>query len=211
MCGVWSLCHRLLRRKQRPLLGKEQVLREGDSWLRIERYFEEEEPWVRFLPMLCQHCDDAPCESVCPMFAPNHSIEGLNNQVYNRCIGTFSVHRTPLQGRRFNWFTFSQARTAQLAAQSRRNRSTQRGDGEVFFCIQRIVDVKNRARNESRKARDGEVIPACVQTCPADALVFGNLRDPQSRVSKLIQTRGPTRSWTISTRSRGHLPKEIDT
>jgi len=172
-----------------PFVGKEQVIRGREmAWLRIERYFEKEEPWVRFFPMLCQHCDDAPCESVCPMFAPNHSIDGLNNQVYNRCIGTFFCSQNcPYKVRRFNWFTFR--RIEPLNWQLNPD-VTVRHKGvmeKCSFCIQRIVDVKNRAKNEGRKVRDGEVIPACVQTCPTEALVFGNLRDPESHVSRLIQ------------------------
>ena len=172
-----------------PFVGKEQVLRGREmAWLRIERYFEKEEPRIRFLPMLCQHCDDAPCESVCPMFAPNHSIDGLNNQVYNRCIGTFFCSQNcPYKVRRFNWFTFP--RFEPLNWQLNPD-VTVRHKGvmeKCSFCIQRIVEVKNRAKNEARKVRDGEVIPACVQTCPTDALVFGNLRDPESRVSRLIK------------------------
>ena len=172
-----------------PFVGKEQVLRGREmAWLRIERYFEKEEPWVRFLPMLCQHCDDAPCESVCPMFAPNHSIDGLNNQVYNRCIGTFFCSQNcPYKVRRFNWFTFPRIEPLNLLLNPD---VTVRHKGvmeKCSFCIQRIVEVKNRAKIEGRKVRDGEVIPACVQTCPTEALVFGNLRDPESHVSRLIQ------------------------
>jgi anaerobic selenocysteine-containing dehydrogenase/Fe-S-cluster-containing dehydrogenase component len=172
-----------------PVVGKEQVLRGREmAWLRIERYFEKEEPWVRFVPMLCQHCDSAPCESVCPMFAPHHSVDGLNNQVYNRCIGTFFCSQNcPYKVRRFNWFTFP--RYEPLHWQLNPD-VTVRHKGvmeKCSFCIQRIVEVKNRARSEGRKVRDGEVIPACAQTCPTDALVFGNLRDTVSRVSKLIR------------------------
>jgi len=172
-----------------PSVGKEQVLRGREmSWLRIERYFEKEEPWVRFFPMLCQHCDNAPCEPVCPMFAPHHSVDGLNNQVYNRCIGTFFCSQNcPYKVRRFNWFTFP--RIEPLNWQLNPD-VTVRHKGvmeKCSFCIQRIVEGKNRARNEGRKVRDGEVLPACVQTCPTDALVFGNLRDPESQVSRLIQ------------------------
>jgi len=172
-----------------PVVGKEQVLRGREmAWLRIERYFEKEEPWVRFVPMLCQHCDSAPCESVCPMFAPHHSVDGLNNQVYNRCIGTFFCSQNcPYKVRRFNWFTFP--RYEPLHWQLNPD-VTVRHKGvmeKCSFCIQRIVEVKNWARSEGRKVRDGEVIPACAQTCPTDALVFGNLRDTVSRVSKLIR------------------------
>jgi anaerobic selenocysteine-containing dehydrogenase/Fe-S-cluster-containing dehydrogenase component len=171
------------------IVGREQVLKGREmSWLRIERFFEEGEPAVRFVPILCQHCDNAPCESVCPMFAPHHSVEGLNNQVYNRCIGTFFCSQNcPYKVRRFNWLTFP--RSEPLNWQLNPD-VTVRHKGvmeKCSFCVQRILDVKNRARNEGRKVRDGEVIPACVQTCPTEALVFGNLRDEGSRVSKLIR------------------------
>jgi len=171
------------------IVGREQVLKGREmSWLRIERFFEKGEPAVRFIPMLCQHCDNAPCESVCPMFAAHHSVEGLNNQVYNRCIGTFFCSQNcPYKVRRFNWFTFP--RSEPLNWQLNPD-VTVRHKGvmeKCSFCIQRITEVKLRAKNEGRKVRDGEVIPACVQTCPTDALIFGNLRDERSRVSQLIR------------------------
>jgi len=178
-----------------PVVGREQVLRGREmSWLRIERYFESEEreskaaPRVRFLPMLCQHCDEAPCESVCPVFAPHHSKEGINNQVYNRCIGTrFCSQNCPYKVRRFNWFTWPhpQPLNWQLNPDV-----TVRHKGvmeKCSFCIQRIVAAKVKARSEGRKLKDGEFTTACAQTCPADVLTFGNLLDPDSRVSKLIQ------------------------
>ena len=172
-----------------PFVGKDQVLMGREmAWLRIERYFETEEPWVRFLPMMCQHCDAAPCEAVCPMFAPNHGTDGLNNQVYNRCIGTFFCSQNcPYKVRRFNWFTFP--RHEPLNWQLNPD-VTVRHKGvmeKCSFCIQRIVEAKNRARREARKVKDGEVVPACAQTCPTEALIFGNLVDPHSRVARLIQ------------------------
>jgi molybdopterin-containing oxidoreductase family iron-sulfur binding subunit len=169
-------------RRNRVLQGREM------SWLRIQRYYEAEWPQVRFVPMLCQHCDNAPCESVCPVYAPHHSKEGLNNQVYNRCIGTrFCSQNCPYKVRRFNWFTYT--RPKPLNWQLNPDVTVrQKGVMEkCSFCVQRIVDAKNRVRDERRKVRDGEVIPACVQTCPTDALVFGNLKDPNARVSELIK------------------------
>jgi anaerobic selenocysteine-containing dehydrogenase/Fe-S-cluster-containing dehydrogenase component len=171
------------------LVGKEQVLKGREmAWIRIERFFESEEPLVRFIPMLCQHCDNAPCEAVCPMFAPHHSVEGLNNQVYNRCIGTFFCSQNcPYKVRRFNWFSFT--RPKPLNWQLNPDVTVrQKGVMEkCSFCIHRIVEGKNKAKSEGRKVRDGEIIPACVQTCPTDAMSFGNLVDKGSRVSKLIQ------------------------
>jgi molybdopterin-containing oxidoreductase family iron-sulfur binding subunit len=139
--------------------------------------------------MLCQHCDAAPCEPVCPVFAPHHSIEGLNNQVYNRCVGTrFCSQNCPYKVRRFNWFTFT--RSEPLNWQLNPDVTVrQKGVMEkCSFCIQRIVEAKNRAKNEGRKVRDGDFTTACAQTCPTEALIFGNLKNPKSRVSKLIQS-----------------------
>ena len=177
------------------VVGKDQVLIGREmSWLHIERYFEpeepepKEEPRVRFLPMLCQHCDEAPCEAVCPMFAPHHSRDGINNQVYNRCIGTrFCSQNCPYKARRFNWFTW--AHPEPLNWQLNPD-VTVRHKGvmeKCSFCIQRIVAAKVQARSEDRKIRDGEFTTACAQTCPADVFTFGNLMDPESRVARLIR------------------------
>lgn len=172
------------------LVGREQVLRGREmSWLRVQRYFEEDErkPFPRWLPMLCQHCDNAPCESVCPVYAPHHSKEGLNNQVYNRCIGTrFCSQNDPYKVRRFNWFTFTREDTLKWQL----NPDVlvrQKGIMEkCSFCVHRIVDAKIHARNEGRMVKDGEFTTACAQTCPANVFTFGNLLDPNSRVSKMI-------------------------
>jgi anaerobic selenocysteine-containing dehydrogenase/Fe-S-cluster-containing dehydrogenase component len=171
------------------VVGRKRVLDGREmSWLRIERYFDPDRTFVRFLPMLCQHCDAAPCESVCPIFAPHHSKEGINNQVYNRCIGTrFCSQNCPYKVRRFNWFTYE--RHEPLNWQLNPD-VTVRHKGvmeKCSFCIQRIVEAKVRARSEGRKVRDGDFTTACAQTCPAGALTFGNLLDPESRVSKLIR------------------------
>ena len=172
-----------------PVVGREQVLRGREmSWLHIERYFEKGNPGIRFLPMLCQHCDFAPCESVCPVFAPHHNPDGINNQVYNRCIGTRDCSQNcPYKVRRFNWFTFEHE--APLQWQLNPDVTVrQKGVMEkCSFCIQRIVGARVRARTEGRKIRDGEVTTACAQTCPAGVFTFGNLKDPESRVSKLIR------------------------
>ncbi len=177
------------------VVGKDQVLKGREmSWLRIERYFEPEEwepraePKVQFLPMLCQHCDEAPCESVCPVFAPHHSVEGLNNQIYNRCIGTrFCSQNCPYKVRRFNWFTFT--RPEPLNWQLNPDVTVrQKGVMEkCSFCVQRIKEGKLRAKGEGREVGDGEIVPACAQTCPAGVFTFGNLKDPNSQVFKLTQ------------------------
>jgi molybdopterin-containing oxidoreductase family iron-sulfur binding subunit len=158
------------------------------AWLHIQRYMQSEQPFIRFLPMLCQHCDEAPCESVCPVFAPQHNAEGINNQVYNRCIGTrFCSQNCPYKVRRFNWFTWKHDKPLQWQLNPD---VTVREKGvmeKCSFCIQRINGARLQARDENRLIRDGEFSPACVQTCPTDALVFGSLLDPNSRVSKLIK------------------------
>jgi molybdopterin-containing oxidoreductase family iron-sulfur binding subunit len=179
------------------IVGREQILKGREmSWLRVERYFEPEDSGktlplgklkVRFLPMLCQHCDNAPCEPVCPVFAPHHSKEGLNNQIYNRCIGTrFCSQNCPYKVRRFNFFTFT--RPEPLNWQLNPDVTVrQKGVMEkCSFCVQRIKEARLKAKFEGREIRDGEVTPACVQTCPTDALIFGNLMDPKGRVSQLI-------------------------
>ena len=136
---------------------------------------------------MCQHCDNAPCESVCPVYAPHHSKEGLNNQIYNRCIGTrYCSQNCPYKVRRFNWFTWKWPKPMNLQLNPD---VTVRSKGvmeKCSFCIQRIKEVRSIAKNEKRLIRDGEVIPACVQTCPTYALVFGNLMDKNSRVRRMV-------------------------
>ena len=172
--------------------GEKQILKGREmSWLRIERYRDPDHPTrMIFLPMMCQHCDNAPCESVCPVYAPHHSKEGLNNQIYNRCIGTrFCAQNCPYKVRRFNWFSWQWPDP--LAMQLNPD-VTVRSKGvmeKCSFCIQRIKEVHGIAKNEKRLIRDGEVIPACVQTCPTDALIFGSLMDKKSRVRKLADDR----------------------
>jgi molybdopterin-containing oxidoreductase family iron-sulfur binding subunit len=171
------------------IVGKKRLLQGREMfWLRVERYFEDERPAPRFIPMLCQHCDNAPCEPVCPVYAPHHSAEGLNNQVYNRCIGTrFCSQNCPYKVRRFNWFTFT--RPEPLNWQLNPDVTVrQKGVMEkCSFCVQRIKEAKNRAKNERRKVKEGEITPACAQTCPTGALIFGNFKDPKSRASSLTQ------------------------
>jgi molybdopterin-containing oxidoreductase family iron-sulfur binding subunit len=137
--------------------------------------------------MLCQHCDNAPCESVCPVFASHHDKEGLNNQIYNRCIGTrFCVQNCPYKVRRFNWFTWQWPDPLNLQLNPE---VTVRSKGvmeKCSFCVQRIKYAHNVAKNEGRPIRDGEVVPACVQTCPAGVFTFGNLMDRESRVRELV-------------------------
>ena len=171
------------------MVGERQIVRGREmAWIRIERYLDPDDPTRQiFLPMMCQHCDDAPCEAVCPVYAPHHNKEGLNNQIYNRCIGTrFCAQNCPYKVRRFNWFDWQWPAPLNLQLNPD---VTVRSKGvmeKCSFCVQRIKAGHDRAKNEGRDIRDGEVIPACVQTCPTEALRFGNLMDPKSMVRQMI-------------------------
>ena len=174
-----------------PVAGADQMRRGRTmAWLRIERFVEPGQedagPDNRFLPMLCQHCDHAPCETVCPVFATYHTDEGLNAQVYNRCVGTrYCANNCPYKVRRFNWFMPEFEAPLQLQLNPD---VTGRSTGVIekcTFCVQRIQDGKEAARDENRPVRDGDVSPACAQSCPAQAIVFGDMNDPESRVSRL--------------------------
>jgi molybdopterin-containing oxidoreductase family iron-sulfur binding subunit len=190
-----------------PVVGPKEVKRGRDlSWLRIERYFgttrEAEEAYrddatddTRFLPMLCQHCGNAPCEPVCPVYAAYHTPDGLNGQVYNRCVGTrYCANNCPWKVRVFNWFTYEFA--APLHMQLNPD-VTVREKGvmeKCSFCVQRIHEKERAAAQENRHVRDGEVVPACVQACPTEAFAFGNMQDPNSTVSKIASTNRGYRS-----------------
>ncbi len=160
-------------------------------WIIVERYWEDEYPNVkaRFMPVMCQQCAQAPCEPVCPVFATYHNREGLNAQVYNRCIGTrFCGNACPYKVRAYNWFEpeFPSPLTEQLNPDV-----TVRSRGimeKCTFCIQRIRRAELDAKAQGRQLADGEVQPACVQTCPPSALVFGDLNDPNSQVSQLARS-----------------------
>lgn len=159
-------------------------------WIRIERYWEGEYPNVkaRFMPVLCQQCSAAPCEPVCPVFATYHTPDGLNAQVYNRCIGTrYCGSACPYKVRVFNWFApeFPEPMEQQLNPDVS---VRQRGIIEkCSFCIQRIRRADLDASLEEREVEDGEIQPACVQSCPSSALIFGNLNDPDSRAARLAR------------------------
>jgi Fe-S-cluster-containing dehydrogenase component/anaerobic selenocysteine-containing dehydrogenase len=169
-----------------PLTGLNEHLKGRElSWIRIQpEYAEEDRP--TFLPMLCQHCDNAPCEPVCPTFAAYHTPEGLNAQIYNRCVGTrYCSNNCPYKVRRFNWFDYSRPEPVKLMFNpdvSVRGRGVME---KCTFCVQRIRAGKDHAKDEGRLVKDGEVVPACAQSCPSQAIVFGNLLDPGSRVAKM--------------------------
>jgi molybdopterin-containing oxidoreductase family iron-sulfur binding subunit len=170
------------------------------QWMRIERYFEEEDEVhdmdggahhrkVTFLPMMCQQCGTAPCEPVCPVYASYHTPDGLNGQVYNRCVGTrYCANNCPYKVRYFNYFSYEwpEPLNWQLNPEV-----TVRSKGimeKCTFCVQRIRSSEHQARVQGRPVRDGEIVPACAQTCPGNAIVFGNAEDPNSRVSKTIES-----------------------
>ncbi len=161
------------------------------TWLRIDSYIDwsQKAAPVLFDPMLCQHCDAAPCESVCPVFAAAHSDEGINMQVYNRCIGTrYCANNCPYKVRRFNWFHYTWPEPMNW----RLNPDVTVRDRGVMekctFCIQRIREAEISARKEGREPRDGEVVTACQQTCPTGVYTFGDLMDPHSEVSRIVRT-----------------------
>ncbi len=167
--------------------------RRAIQWIRIERYWEGEFPNIkaRFIPVLCQQCDDAPCEPVCPVYATYHNTEGLNVQVYNRCVGTrFCANNCPYQVRFFNFWDpeWPDSLENQLNPDV-----TVRSRGimeKCTFCVQRIRRTSRDSQKHGNDIKDGDraLNPACVNACPTDTLVFGDLNDPDSRVSRLAES-----------------------
>jgi len=199
------------------LVGREEVINRREMhWLRIDRYYSSsadiddwkgledatDNPEVVFQPMLCQHCNNAPCETVCPVAATTHSTEGLNQMTYNRCIGTrYCANNCPYKVRRFNWFKYhDNEQFASVNPQMNTDLGkmvlnpdvTVRSRGvmeKCSFCVQRIQAGKLTAKKERRPMKDGEVITACQASCSTGAIVFGDMNNPESKVSKLLQIR----------------------
>ena len=181
-----------------PVVGKE-FFGKGQAmhWIRIERYWGENEEMegnfpdrgAQFLPMLCQQCEAAPCEVVCPVGATHHTPDGLNSQVYNRCVGSrYCSANCPYKVRYFNWWQYPERAWPNPLEQQLNPDVTVRSKGvmeKCTFCVQRLTEAKNRARTEGRRVADGEVTTACAQACPTSAITFGNLADEKSEVARI--------------------------
>jgi MoCo/4Fe-4S cofactor protein with predicted Tat translocation signal len=207
-----------------PVVGKDEIANSRDMhWLRIDRYYSSdaapddlkaleiaaENPEVTFQPMLCQQCNNAPCETVCPVLATTHSTEGLNQMTYNRCIGTrYCANNCPYKVRRFNWFKYHDNK--QFPENTSMNNDlgkmvlnpdvTVRARGvmeKCTFCVQRIQAGKLEAKREGRRPVDGDINTACANACPADAIVFGDMNDSNSRISKIMEREEQERAYAV--------------
>jgi len=196
-----------------PVVGKEQVIRGREmQWIRVDHYFgprdgdgEGQNPEHVVMPLPCMHCEDAPCEPVCPVGATLHSHEGLNQMVYNRCVGTrYCSNNCPYKVRRFNYLNFQFAqknfnedKDIPLLKLLNNPDVTVRGRGvmeKCTYCVQRINEARIEAKKQIRDVRDGEIVTACQQACPTKAIVFGNIADPNSAVAK---TKADQRTYSL--------------
>jgi Fe-S-cluster-containing dehydrogenase component len=177
--------------------GPDQAARgRARHWIRVERSWEGEFPnaRIRFQPVLCQQCDDAPCEPVCPTYASYHTPEGLNAQVYNRCIGTrFCANACPYTVRFLNFYNPQWDKPLHLQLNPDVSVRSVGIMEKCTFCVQRIRAAEIQAEGEKREIKDGEFNPACVQSCPPKAMVFGDLNDPTSEVSRLARSNRSTK------------------
>jgi len=204
------------------VVGRQEVINRREMhWMRIDRYYSSdadvedakgleyasENPEVIFQPMLCQHCNNAPCETVCPVLATTHSTEGLNQMTYNRCIGTrYCANNCPYKVRRFNWFRYYQTDEYDFQFNNDLGRMVINPDVTVrsrgvmekcSMCIQRIQAGKLEAKKERRRPIDGEIQVACAQSCPTDAITFGDMNDSTTAISILLDSERKGRAFGV--------------
>jgi molybdopterin-containing oxidoreductase family iron-sulfur binding subunit len=184
-----------------PVVGKQQVAVHREMhWIRVGTFYSgtQENPTITHQPVPCMHCENAPCELVCPVAATVHDDEGLNLQIYNRCVGTrYCSNNCPYKVRRFNFLEYN-GRLSPSEKLEKNPDVTVRSRGvmeKCTYCIQRINAARITAELEQRKIRDGEIVPACAQVCPVEAIAFGDMNDPRSRVTQL--KRSPLNYWML--------------